>query len=215
MTYSSLGPRSLDDIRAPRRDFIDELNEAVRRNPVPAALVGVGILWMFMGGAKNTILGKASSSVLGGIGRGAQQASEAASRGVRQAGGAMAESLSGAAETAQAASGTTAAAASSAAETVSQAVASGARSLQASGQEVGKSVQQTLADMFDKQPLLLGAMGAALGAAMAAALPPTPVENRLMGDAAESLKEKAQEVWSETTEQAEAALSKGFQKAAP
>ena len=62
MTYLSPSGHTSD-----RRDFIDELNEAIRQNPVPAALIGAGLLWMFMGGAKNTVLGGASRSLFGGL----------------------------------------------------------------------------------------------------------------------------------------------------
>jgi hypothetical protein len=233
MGHSSPGAHFSHELPPANRpaDFIDDLNEAVRQNPVPAVLIGAGLFWMFMGGAKNTMLGNASRSLLGGMGRGAQQAGSAASRGARQVGGAMAEGMSSLAESAKAASESSAAAVSSVAERVSEGLASGTRSLQEggqmaaedvaqgmhslqqSGQAAGKSVQQTLGDLFEKQPLLVGALGAALGAAMAAALPASPAERRLMGEAAETVKEKAGEVWSETTERAEAAVSKGLEEA--
>jgi hypothetical protein len=65
------------------------------------------------------------------------------------------------------------------------------------GSEAYRGFQQTLAEMFDKQPLLLGAVGIAVGAGIAASLPASDLENRLMGDSADSLKDKAQELWDE------------------
>ena len=67
--------------------------------------------------------------------------------------------------------------------------------------------------MFDKQPLLLGAVGIAVGAGIAASLPASNVENRLMGDTADSLKDKAQELWDETTRRAESMAAKGLEEA--
>ena len=66
-------------------DFIGELNQAIRQNPVPAALIGVGIAWLFMGG-RHTVLGGASRSAFRGLGHGAQQAGGAAYQGAKSVG---------------------------------------------------------------------------------------------------------------------------------
>src|SRR4051812_5713320 len=44
----------------PRRDFVQELTNAARENPVSAALIGMGVLWMFMGGSKTSLFGGVS-----------------------------------------------------------------------------------------------------------------------------------------------------------
>jgi hypothetical protein len=98
-------------------------------------------------------------------------------------------------------------------DTMSKTAASGSQSMRQSGSEIGKGFQQTLADMCSQQPLLLGAVGIAVGAALAAAMPASSVENRLMGDTAETVKDKAEELWSETTKRAEAIASKGLEEA--
>ena len=66
-------------------DFIGELNQAIRQNPVPAALIGAGIAWLFMGG-RHTVLGGASRSAFRGLGHGAQQAGGAAYQGAKSVG---------------------------------------------------------------------------------------------------------------------------------
>jgi hypothetical protein len=218
-----------------RGDFIDELNEAIRQNPVPAALIGAGLLWMFMGGAKNTVLGGASRSLFGGLAQGVQQTGAAASRGVREVGAKVAEGASVIAETAgeagsQAASAmrnATGALSDAASQTASQGMQMAKSAYDAAENMIGpsdhsmsgqgfkayKSFQQTLAEMFDKQPLLLGVVGIAVGAGIAASLPESNVENRLMGDTADSLKDKAQELWGETTRRAESMAVKGLDEA--
>ena len=60
----------------------------------------------------------------------------------------------------------------------------------ASGREYANSVQETLSDVFDRQPLLLGALGLALGAGVAASFATTEAEGQLMGDAANSTKKR-------------------------
>jgi hypothetical protein len=246
MTLHSFNQERMTSYGSPRRDFISDLNEAIRQNPLPAALVGAGVLWLFMGGAKNSALGGAAGSLFSGIGYGAQQAGGLAYRGAQGVGGAIsagassiagtasevgsqaagavrsaAEALSGAAN--QAASQVSEAAATaydaagnmidSAGNVLSQTASSGSRSVRESGSEMSKGFQQTLTDMFAQQPLLLGAVGIAVGAALAAAMPATEVENRLMGDSAESLKNKAEDLWSETTKRAEAMGSKALEEA--
>src|SRR5215217_7193966 len=43
-----------------RRDFVQELTDAARENPVSAALIGMGVLWMFMGGSRSSLFGGAT-----------------------------------------------------------------------------------------------------------------------------------------------------------
>jgi hypothetical protein len=52
-----------------------------------------------------------------------------------------------------------------------------------------ESMQRGFSRMAEEQPLALGALGIAVGAAIAAMLPPTRLENRLMGPASTRLKE--------------------------
>ena len=48
--------------------------------------------------------------------------------------------------------------------------------------------QSSLADMFERQPLVLGAIGLAIGAAAARALRTSNVENQWVGDLSDDLK---------------------------
>ena len=46
---------------APNREdagsFISALQDAARENPVSAALIGMGVLWLFMGGGNTSLFG--------------------------------------------------------------------------------------------------------------------------------------------------------------
>jgi hypothetical protein len=55
---------------------------------------------------------------------------------------------------------------------------------------------------MDRQPLVLGAIGLGVGAAMAAALPSTAVEADLLGQASADLQTRTREVAAEVTERA-------------
>ena len=60
-----------------------------------------------------------------------------------------------------------------------------------------------IADTFEQQPLLLGAIGLAVGAGIAAALPGTAAENRLMGDTSDVVKSEVKGLVDEKSRQAE------------
>jgi hypothetical protein len=87
-----------------------------------------------------------------------------------------------------------------------------ARSAQERGYSLTRTVQRDLGEIFEKQPLMLGAVGLAIGAALAAAVPTTDAENRLMGETSESLKERAKEMASEQMERAKSMGSEFVQE---
>jgi len=68
------------------------------------------------------------------------------------------------------------------------------RSRKKSGQpQLLEGARSNLAELFDKQPLLLGAVGAVVGAGLAAAVPATQIENELLGDVSDSFRQQARE----------------------
>jgi hypothetical protein len=81
----------------------------------------------------------------------------------------------------------------------------------------GGTLQQNLTDTFERQPLLLGAIGIAIGAGMAAAVPRTQMETDMVGDAAERVTSRAAGIASTTvdklTETAERTLDAVKQEA--
>lgn len=60
--------------------------------------------------------------------------------------------------------------------------------------DVVETVRDNLAELFEAQPLALGAIGLAIGAGIAAAIPGTEVENSALGEASETLRSKAAEI---------------------
>jgi len=60
--------------------------------------------------------------------------------------------------------------------------------------DVFGNVRDNLTDLFKAQPLALGAIGLAIGAGIAAALPATEIENSYLGETSETLKNKAAEI---------------------
>jgi hypothetical protein len=64
-------------------------------------------------------------------------------------------------------------------------------------QETALSARVTVANMLDEQPLVIGALGIAMGAALGAMLPSTAAEDRLFGQASNRVASKAKQVASE------------------
>jgi hypothetical protein len=185
-------------------DFVNGLQDAIRQNPVSAALIGMGVLWMFTGGAKITaagaLLAPAARATATGIGSGLQASANAA--------GAAGEGLRGAASrAADSVRETVADVAATVGNTASQAYDSARGAMTDSASEIkddfrdgsrtatgmAGTLQGNLKDTFERQPLLLGAIGLALGAGMAAAVPPTQLETEYAGDAAEKVTAQVKE----------------------
>jgi hypothetical protein len=225
--------------------FVQQLEEAVRDNPVPAALIGMGFLWMFMGGSRISLFGgnrgltasasRATGQAAGGFYELGQRSGSPLARAASGAGAVLSEvgaragdiTRSAAAAVGDAASATTSrfgdaatsayesagSAAARGAEAVPDLAASAAQTVQRTGSEWGRSAQQSMADLFERQPLLVGAVGLAIGAGIAASLPLTEAETRFMGKASETLREKAQDFVADTAKQAKAMAERGLQEA--
>jgi len=148
------GYRMPDDpgIRRPGGDFMTQLTDAVKENPVPAALIGMGVVWMFLGGRTTT-------SILGGgtrmVGQGARYAGEAAYDAAAGVGSAVAggaqyatrtvgSAVSGAADMTRRAAGAVGGVISGAASTAAD-TASGAYDTMSSAGERGMSEGANLA----------------------------------------------------------------------
>ena len=65
---------------------------------------------------------------------------------------------------------------------------------------------QNLSDMFERQPLLVGAVGLAIGAGIAASIRTTEAEKRTFGNASDFVRETMTQKVAEAKEMADAAL---------
>ena len=195
-----------DATRRTTGSFVDDLNDAIRENPIAASLIGMGALWMFFGGAKIPAFGPKISSaarVAAGTVGSATQAGGRAASGISAAGTRTVDTVREAATkaadigTATAASGYEAVAGvvEESAETMREAFKTSATS----GKEFATLMQKNLSETLDRQPLVLGAIGLAIGAGIASAFPATAVEKGLMGETSSSVRSKLDEVVSDAT----------------
>jgi len=217
------------------RGFAEDLSNAARENPVSAALIGAGVLWLFFGGSKVLALGRmlpgAAKSVAGTLGSTAEAGARTIGDGVAAAGSRVNEAATQVGSAVSAAARELSDFASEAVSKGSGGAASfeekAAKKTQATeplegnntswdaGLNFVTTMQKNLTETLEKQPLLLGAVGLAIGAGIASSFSATNIETRLMGETGTAVKEgvekfaddagnRAKRAFQEATEEAEA-----------
>ena len=180
--------------------FLDSLTSAVRDNPVAAALIGGGALWLLMDNDK--LKGAVSSAAAAAspmVDIGARNLRSAASGLQRTAAPPTAPEMDhdgsfGVGETLRDVGNAASDAVSGAADKISDRLDEGVAYAQdsfgqlGSGKESLAKAQSSLADMLERQPLVLGAIGLAIGAAVAGAFRTSDLENEWIGDLSDDVK---------------------------
>jgi ElaB/YqjD/DUF883 family membrane-anchored ribosome-binding protein len=157
----------------------------IRNNPVPAALAGIGLSWLAASS------GNSSRSRTSGYERAGNFYGDRTSRST--AAGSSGETWSS--ESGQ--SGTTEDLTSRAREIASETtgrVREYANDTTAAVRQTSRRAQTQLQRMMQDNPLLVGAGALVLGAAFGLAIPETERENELMGEARDSMVERAQDM---------------------
>src|SRR5204863_2864028 len=181
-----------------------------------AGLIGAGIAWMLMGGAKGFGAMAGAAKDAAGMSASAATAAGGAVAGGAVAGGvtkAASATAAGLKSVASDAAGSVASlvpdisvsdtdkafeAGADAGATVANRINSGA----ATGREYAAAIQSRLSESLEKQPLLLGAIGLAIGAGIASTFATTAVESELMGEQGSAAREKLQGLAGDVTDRA-------------
>src|SRR4051812_9925661 len=171
----------MSDISETGTNFVRDLGEAVRRNPLPAALIGMGALWLLSGRATGASAEMARRARLDRFPDAAGDALESASSMVRSSTGAIGDRVSSAAQAVQNTAATAVDQAARFGREQAGALSEYARALPDSGAGLLEDARGSLAELFRTQPLALGAIGLAIGAGIAAALPATEIETEYLG----------------------------------
>jgi ElaB/YqjD/DUF883 family membrane-anchored ribosome-binding protein len=170
-------------------DFATNLGRSAENHPMPLLLTAVGIAWMMASANQPPPPARARSERLGsGISDRASGAKHRMQHGVDSA----------------------RSAASSVGDRASRASHAFGDSVNHASERVreqSERMRQGFSHMMEEQPLLVGAMGIALGAALGAVLPRSEAEDRLMGDtrdaAARAMKDRANDTFDEVKHTAE------------
>jgi hypothetical protein len=211
-------------------EFVRNLGDSVRNNPLPVTLVGVGLAWMmladrgrngdrpqapdmerdwerddwdelaydpyaeseYVAGSlyEETTIGPAfgkESATGRGIG---DRMSEVGDR-AKEAGASVGERLSEAGDS----------------------LRSRAERTGASARRYGRRAKESAFQALSEHPLVLGAVGLAVGAALGGALPPSETEDRLMGKTGDRLQRRAAEAGREGLAKARAAAGAAYDAA--
>lgn len=177
--------------------------EQVKSNPVPFALIGLGVAWLAVNETRRR---RGDSHAEGyypvyegyddhqGIGGKVKVRAGAAKARLTEGAGKAREKLSEAQQ--------------QAADRAAQArgkMGELTHSAREKAGEYGHAARQRFDDTLENEPLVVGAIGLAVGAAIGAALPPTPTERRYFGPARRAATERAKESLSEVREAAQRA----------
>ena len=188
-------------------EFANNLGRSVKENPVPALLTAVGIAWMVASSNRPK-----PDAYDDRYARDDSNAVDFDDTGYEDDAGDQTEGLTDKAQRLKAsAEGTLSEAGQrvkSAAERARQkltgtkdTVSAGLRRTSGSAQVQTQRVREGFNSLLSEQPLLLGALGIAVGAAIGAALPPTEQEDRLFGSARDKALSEVKQRGNETYKQ--------------
>jgi hypothetical protein len=190
-------------MKSTQSGFFDSLVSAVRENPLAACLIGGGALWLLIGNEKlKSAANSATAAASSAADAGARNLREAASRfqttaapptapelddegsfrageTLREAGTAASDAMSGAADKIR--------------DRFDEGVAYARENFSKlgnplPGKEAFAKAQSSLAGVLDRQPLVLGAVGLAIGAAVAGAFRTSDLENEWVGELSDDMK---------------------------
>lgn len=82
-----------------------------------------------------------------------------------------------------------------------------------SASRMGYQARRTFSDVLEREPLVIGALGLAVGAAIGAMLPGTDVEDRYMGETRDSLRDNAEAFAREQFERGKAVAEEAYRTA--
>jgi ElaB/YqjD/DUF883 family membrane-anchored ribosome-binding protein len=204
-TPGQLMDQGLDYLRnSGGREFVSNLGGSVKNNPVPVALMGIGMAWLMATGNRKPGYAYTSPEDMqtGSSGPGMmQRASEGMSSAkdkVSQATHSARESIGSMAQSARERFGQVE---QGARERVGQ-MGQTARGQMERMRYQAERMRTGYDSIVRDQPLVLGAIGFAIGALMAAGLPRTRHEDELMGEASDRLTERAKDTGKEQLEKA-------------
>ena len=179
------------DARESVTDAGTSVMATIKANPVPAALIGVGLGWLIFSARSNTGPGSTAGRPMRRLQGAAHDVGDSVSHFAHDAGHRVAEAAGGARDTA--------------AHFAEDARARGERVLRGAGRQVIRA-ERGIESQLRANPLALGAVAVAVGAAIALSLPHTETEDQWMGAAKERLMKEAEGVAGEALHKAETAV---------
>jgi len=202
----------VEEARYTAQDAGGGILETVKRNPIPAAMAGIGLGWLFMNRSSASQSRRSSwdqarwtgndrTDRYGG-GYGAYGSSYSGSQGSGQG---LTDRASGAVEQVGQQAGQIADTVGSKVTDVADQARSTAQQVPNQVGNVARDVQWNAQRMVEDNPLAVGAIAVAVGAAIGMVLPETQTEQRVLGPAAEKAISTAEQTAHEAVQQLETA----------
>jgi len=188
-------------------DLLGMVENAVRENPVSACLIGMGALWLFMGGTNVSLFGNGHRrSVFGTLQSAAEATAHAAQSGVSAVGHSVANAAQQMGNVTAQTIHDAAAATGTTARDLASRSGEAVTALERKGEKWGGALQRNIEALLDQQPLALGVLGIAIGVGIAASLPTTEAERSFMGEASDMLQNQFSDVAGQVNELASSAM---------
>src|SRR4051794_8225351 len=183
----------MSDISEKGSEFARDLGDAARKNPISAALIGMGVLWLFTGGRTAERAGNlVRSAGFDRIPDAAGNALNAARSTLRSGAETVGDRVSSATESLRDGGAAGLDRVARAGSEYADAAYGYAQNIPDAGGALFNTARANLSELFRAQPLALGAIGLAIGAGIAAALPVTELEAEYLGETSDAFKEQAQ-----------------------
>jgi hypothetical protein len=192
---------------------LNNLKAQVRDNPLPLTLVGAGLAWLMFGQGASS-----SQHVRARYGMGGSLEGDYASSDTDiGSDGSITDKVAGAAssamELASEAAGSVGQTFAGAAESIAgsaRGVAGGARSFADSSHGMGAQARHAAEDMFEREPLVLAALGLTLGTAIGAMLPHTRIEDETLGKYGGKLRHAGEDLYEKGMEEAKDVAAEAY-----
>lgn len=182
-------------------EMMNNLGAQVRDNPMALAMIGAGMAWLMMGKTEGASPAPSPSLAPAGPSQplsspiaAAAEVAHATKDKVGEAAAGLKEKVAGAASSLQ--------------EGVAGAAHDASQNLHAVGDQAAAAARKTgqsIEGMLQHEPLIIGAFGLAVGVALGAAFPATPLENKTFGAARDKLLEAGEEKLAQAAQHARAA----------
>ena len=174
--------------------FVRDLGGAARSNPISAALIGMGAVWLFASHSHRGVelikrsgmdrLPDAARDAWAGTSSNIRETADEATDTLRRHGGRAVDQMT------------------DAGKRLVKSASENMDDLPDRAANLVDDAKDSLTELFKSQPLAIGAMGLAIGAAIAAAFPTTETEADYLGESSEFIKQKAGELAGEQVERA-------------
>jgi len=184
-----------------------------RNIPAPILLLGAGVALLRSSSSEGTPFvasrdehSQSSESALERVGSAVSSGAAAIAAGVS-------DTVSDTAQAANRMASSATAAVSNAASSMYRGGADAASYAANQAAQTGHESRENFLNALERHPMIIGGVGLAIGAVIAASLPTTAVENRLLGEKSDDLKDRASKMGSEGYEAAKAAGQRIYDRA--